>query len=216
MFSPGTNPADKGMPYLNQIPGELKQYYDPYIGYGKSAYDTMNPQLSQMTTDPAAYMDKLMASYEPSKAYQLQKDEMTKAAGNTAAAGGMRGSLSDITGEARITDTLMGNDMQRWLDNALGIQRTGLQGEGNIFSTGYQASSSLADNLSNVLGSQAQLAFQGQREQNQDKNDLMKSLLGMGGGAANWLFGGTGQGGQGSSNFMSGIGDIASIGSMFL
>lgn len=177
MFHP-TNPADKAMPYLDQLPDELKQYFQDYMNWGKSAYGTMNPVLSQMTTDPTGYLNKIMGAYEPSRSYQLQKDEMTKSAGNTAAAGGMRGSLGDITNEARITDTLMGNDMQNWLRNVMGLQDTGLQGMGHIFDTGFNANQAYAGDLGNIRGTQAQLAFQGQREANADKGDLFKGLLG--------------------------------------
>ena len=36
-FKGGKNPADSAMPFLNQIPGMEKQYYDPFINYGKGS-----------------------------------------------------------------------------------------------------------------------------------------------------------------------------------
>jgi hypothetical protein len=115
---------------------------------------------------------------------------MLKAAGNSAAAGGMRGSSQDIGNEAKITDMLMGQDMQNWLQNVLGIQGTGLKGQQDLYNTGFNATHGLAGDLSNVLGTQAQLAFQGQREENQrqsDRNSGIGSLIGGGIGA---FFGG--------------------------
>jgi len=190
MFSGADNPADKAMPYLNNLPDELKPYFQKYMNYGDSAYNAMNPVLSEMTSDPTGYMDKLMASYVPSKSYQLQKDEMSKSAGNTAAAGGMRGSLGDITNEARITDTLMGNDMQSWLKNVMGIQDTGLQGEGHLFDTGFDASMGYANDLGNIRNSQAQLAYQGQAEKDASHNDWLSALIGGLGTVAGGIFGG--------------------------
>ena len=176
-FKGGKNPADAAMPYLNQIPGMEKGYYDPYIQRGNEAYNAANPQFSAMGTDPAAFLEKLMGKYEPSRGYQLQRDEALKAAGNTAAAGGMRGSLNDISNEARITDTLMGNDMQQWLKNVLGIQTEGLGGLQHTADQGYNASTGLAGDLSNVLGTQAGLAFQGQANQNKSRSDLLSGIM---------------------------------------
>lgn len=183
-FKGGKNPADAAMPYINQIPGMEKGYYDPYINRGNEASNTLSPQFNQMGTDPAAFLEKLMGKYEPSRGYQLQKDEALKSAGNTAAAGGMRGSLNDISNEARITDTLMGNDMQQWLQNVLGINKTGLEGLQHTADQGFNASGALAGDLSNVLGTQAGLAFNGQANQNKSQSDLLSGLMKALGGVA--------------------------------
>lgn len=120
----------------------------------------------------------------------MKRDAMLKAAGNTAAAGGMRGSIQDISHESGILDMLMGDDMQQWLKNVLGIQGAGLQGESHLYDSGYDASKSIAGDLSNVLGTQAGLAFQGQREENKrndDRNSGLGKLIGAG---AGYYFGG--------------------------
>jgi hypothetical protein len=228
----GENPANSAMPYLNQTRDMLKPYFDPYINQGQqaygnvaqlmnqgqqaygnfdrlmnrgeNAYNAMNPGLTEMATDPTAFLEALMQHYQPSGGYQLKLDEMSKAAGNTAAAGGMRGSLNDIKDQSRLTEMLMSDDMQQWLQNVLGIQGAGMSGlnsfynagnnaagqiyntgnnaAGQIYNTGYDATKSLSSDLSNILGTQAQLSFQGQRENNQQKNDLFSGLLsGVGG-----------------------------------
>jgi hypothetical protein len=201
-FKGGKNPADAAMPYLNQIPGMEKGYYDPYIQQGNQASNTLNPQLQQMGGDPTAFLEKIMKGYEPSKAYQLRRDETQQAAGNSAAAGGMRGSINDITNQARLTDSLLGDDMQQWLNNVLGIQKEGNQGLQHQFDTGYDASKSLSGDLSNVLGTQAGLAFQGQANQNQSHSDLLSGLLKALGGVAGFgLPGGGTIGGNIASRF---------------
>jgi hypothetical protein len=185
-FSGGKNPADAAMPYLNQIPGMAKGYYEPYINKGNEAYNTFNPEINQMTSDPAAFLEKIMKGYEPSRGYQLQRDEALKAAGNSAAAGGMRGSSNDISNEARISDALQGEDMQKWIQNVLGIQKQGQTSEENLYNTGYNASNALSGDLSNVLGTQASLAFQGQANQNQSKGDLLSGLVKALGAVGGW------------------------------
>ncbi len=177
LFKGGKNPADAAMPYLNQIPGVGHNAYDPYIQEGQNAYNQMQGPISQMTQDPAAFLEKIMGSYEPSKGYQLRRDEALRAAGNTAAAGGMRGSMQDIESESRLTDSLLGEDMQQWLNNVLGLQTQGLQGQQVFYNSGLQSSGNLADLLGGALNQKAGLAFQGQAQKNANKAALLKALL---------------------------------------
>jgi hypothetical protein len=191
-FKGGKNPADAAMPYLNQIPGMEKGYLEPYINRGNQAANTLTPQFNQMSQDPAAFFESLMKGYEPSKAYQLARDETQRAAGNSAAAGGMRGSINDITNQARLTDSLLGSDMQQWLQNVLGIQTRGQAGLGNESTTGFNAATGLTGDLSNVFGTQGQLAFQGQANQNQSRSDLLSGIVKALGGIAGFALPGGG------------------------
>lgn len=179
----GKNPADKAMPYLNQIPGMEKQYLEPYINQGQSQYGNLNNQYGQMGSDPAAFLEQLMGKYQPSQAFQMKNKNALTAAGNTAAAGGYRGTGQDMNDEGQISNTLMNEDMQQWLNNVLGIQGAGLQGQQGLYNTGFNASTGLSGDLANVLGSQASLGFQGQAQKNTNQTDLLKSLLGFAGGA---------------------------------
>src|SRR3954471_7701589 len=104
-LSGGKNPADAAMPYLNQIPGMAQQHLNPYIQRGETAYHAMQKPFEQMAQDPAGMLESLMGKYEPSKAYQVHRDEAMRAAANTAAAGGMRGSAQDSMGEGRLVDS---------------------------------------------------------------------------------------------------------------
>jgi hypothetical protein len=180
------NPADAAMPYLNKIAPMEKQYFDPFIQRGNTAYGKMAPQFDQMSKDPAAFLEMILGKYQPSKAYGLKRDEMMRAAGNTAAAGGMRGSGQDMVSEERIADTLLGEDMQQWLQNVLGIHGRGLEGESKLYDTGFDAAKSLTGDLSNTLGTQATLGFQGQAERNKSQSDIIGAIakaLGAGAGA---------------------------------
>lgn len=175
----GSNPADAAMPYYNKIPGMEKDAYNPYIQRGNDAYNKFNPVYDRMSSDPAAFLQSIMDKFQPSKSYQLERDEATRAAGNSAAAGGMRGGVNDVSNQARITDSLMGNDMQQWLKNVMGIQDSGLSGEQHLYDTGYDATKALTGDMSNLYGTQGSLAFQGQTNQNQSHNDFMSGLMKM-------------------------------------
>ena len=66
----------------------------------------------------------------------------------------------DITG-------LANQDYENWMNHALSLYNTGMNTAGDIFHTGYQASSSLADQLGQNRTNQAQLAYSGQDAANQ-------------------------------------------------
>lgn len=187
----GRNPADAAMPYFDQIPGMLQQNYNPYIQRGTTAYGAMAPQYNQMSTDPAAFLESIMGKYEPSKGYQLKLDEGMRAAGNSAAAGGMRGSMQDIQNESRLASSLMGDDMQQWLNNVLGLHTRGLQGQQGLYNTGYDATRNMTGDMANVMGTQGSLAFQGQANKNQGQRDLFSGIQkALGAGAGMYMGGG--------------------------
>jgi hypothetical protein len=188
LFPP--NPSDAAMRYIEKIPGQLHEIYDPYINRGNAQYEGLNKQYTAMGQDPTAFLNKMMEGYEPSKAYQLQKDEALRAAGNTAAAGGTRGTLQDITKATRLTDMLMGQDMQQWLGNVMGIQDRGLSGQQHFYDQGFDLSKTMGSDLANVLGTQGQLAFQGQANRNKSISDIIGALIGAGGMIAGGAMGG--------------------------
>lgn len=175
-----SNPANAAMPYLDQIPGQLHQAMDPYISRGNDQYAALSQAYGDMS-DPASFLEKAMAGYQPSRGYQMRQNEALTAASNSAAAGGMRGSSQDQIGQARIADSLMGDDIQQWLQNYMNTQQMGLQGKQRIYDQGFGASQGMADNLANVLGSKAQLGMQGQAQQNRSAQNIFSGMLGMGG-----------------------------------
>lgn len=185
-LQPGGDPTKSANKYLDQIAPMEKEYYNPYIDRGNKAYDQFAPQFDQMSSNPTEFLEMLMKEYQPSSGFQMRNDNALKAAGNSAAAGGMRGSINDINNEAGITDTLLGNDMQQWLQNVLGIQGTGLQGEQNLYGTGFNATQNLTGDLANVLGTQGSLAFQGTTQKNKAFSDFISGLTKAAGGAAGY------------------------------
>lgn len=194
------NPADDAMGYLNKIGDTARQQYEPYQQQGQEAYGQMSPALGQMSSDPSGYINKMMGGYQQSPQFKNSLQEALRAAQNTAAAGGMVGSGQDQLGESRLADYMSQNDMQNYLNNVMGAQKTGLQGEQNVYGQGYDATKQLTDSLMNMFGSQSTLAYKGAENQNQMFGDMAKMFMSPGGGA-----GGASMG----SGLMSGLGDIA-------
>lgn len=152
------------------------KYYDPYYNRGTQAGNVLEGLYGPMATDPGAHLEKLMEGYKPSAGYQQRKTEMLGAAGNTAAAGGIRGTEQDQLNQSRMVDRLLGEDMQQYLNNVMNIQGRGLQGEQGFYNTGYNAGQNIEQSLNNILGSQQTENFQNRRQAMQLISDILKAV----------------------------------------
>lgn len=190
LFGGRSNPMDAANQYLNQIPGLGHKGYDPYVNAGLDASGKTKSQYESLMSDPTGFINKLMEAYKPSESYGFQKEQLTKDMGNTAAAGGIAGTPLDQMNQAEGIQKLLSGDMQQFLQNALGVFGTGLEGEEGIAGRGFDATKNLTDLLGGALNQQGGLAFQNAQQKNSDKNgwfQMLAKALGAGGGA---LFGG--------------------------
>lgn len=176
-FGSSKTASDAAMPYYDQAIGQTRREYRPYQEWGQAFGDPLSEQYSAMMSDPAAFLAQLMEGYTQSDAYKMKLDEATKAAGATAAAGGYRGTPQDIQTQGRIAAMLQDEDMQKWLDNVFGIQGKGIQGAQHFYDTGYDATRNKTSDVSNLLQSQASLAYNKQREKQQRDQDILKALI---------------------------------------
>lgn len=202
------SPMNAAMPYLNQIPGVAHQGFDPYVNAGLDASGRTKDIYESLMSDPTAFINKLMEGYQPSEGYQFQKDQLTKELGNTAAMGGVAGTPMDQMNQGQGVQKLLSGDMQQFLQTVLGAFNTGLGGEENIATRGFDASKNLTDMLGGSLNQKAGLAFNDQQQKNKNKGDMW-SMFGkaLGGGAGFALGGAPGAllgGGLGSSMFGGG------------
>lgn len=180
----GKDPRHEANKYLNQIPGMLNQTYQPYIQQGQGMDSELQQRYSQLANDPAAFYDQLMSKYQPSRAYEMKNQAQQNAAQNAAAAGGMRGTQANISESAQIADRLMGDDMREFYQNMLGLTSAGMQGQQGISDRGWQAAQGYGQDMSNYYGQQGGLAYQNQRDKNQQRNQIMQMLFGAGAFAA--------------------------------
>lgn len=176
-MSGGPNPADAAQGPLNEAKNVVNQGYNPYIQQGQDAYNTNKGPLDKMTTDPSGFINELMKNYQQSGDFDLRRKEMMKTAGASAAAGGYRGNYDDVMNQTHLTDSLLGDDMQKWLGNVLGRQDAGIAGNQHIYDQGFNANTYKTNDLSNILGTQSTLNFQGQANRNKAQQDIFKMLL---------------------------------------
>jgi len=185
-LSHSQNPANAAQPYLQQIPGVGHQYYDPYIQQGQQAGQTLQSEYGKQL-DPATFMNHLMEQYKPSEAYQGRQDDLMKQMAAVAGQGGYAGTPMAQRQYGEQANRIMSEDQQQYLQNALGIYGQGISGEQDFYNKGFGASGSMADLLGGALNQQGGLAFQGQSQQNTNRQALMRALaqaLGLGAGAA--------------------------------
>lgn len=177
-------PAYKAMPYLDQINPLAEQSYNPYMQEGRQAGQQLQQQYSGMMQDPTEFLNRLMEGYKPSQGYNRQSQQMLKAARNSAASAGMAGTENDQTQQAELIRALMGEDMQRYLNNVTGLQNQGTQGMQSIYNTGYDANKSYADMIGTNYGQQAGLTFSGDAFKRQQKSNLLNAIMSSGAKAA--------------------------------
>lgn len=169
------------MPYLQQVPGTLNAGYSPYINYGMSAGQDLSPLYHMLATNPGYEYNDIMGSYTESPAYQYNQQQLTAQQAGTAAAGGFTGTPYDQQQQAKTTSGLLAQDQQQYLQNILGIQGTGIQGEQGMYDTGFKASDALTQGLASNEAQEGGLAFQGAQYQNmydQNRRNAWMNLLG--------------------------------------
>lgn len=210
LFGGDDNPGDAVGSQLNRIPQYGYDAYNPFIEQGKQASQQLFPIQNQQAQNPADYYNNILSQYKPSQGYQYRQNQLTKGLSNTAASGGFAGTENHQNAYGELVNSLMGQDMQQFLSNILGIQQQGSQGLEHQVNRGFHSAGNLADYLGGVGGAQAQNAGAGMDYGNQGNagvysalSGLIKPLGGLLGGGKSRAFGGQGpvQGGYGGQSW---------------
>lgn len=109
------------MPDLYQNMPDL--YNNPNANYSDAT-----SQYANMTNNPMEFVDEIMRGYEPSRGYNFKEKRMRDAMRGTAAAGGFAGTEVDREDQANLVREMLGQDMQQFLTNILGVQSQGASG----------------------------------------------------------------------------------------
>lgn len=173
----GKNPADSAMPYLNQIPGQTQQYQQPWYEAGKSQIPGLQDQYSQLMNDPGGKMNKIGEDFKESPGFKFAMQQALQGGNHAAAAGGMAGSPQHEQQNMQMATDLGNQEYGNWMKNALGMYGQGLQGSQGMANQGQQAGQSMADMIAQTLAQQANLSFNGQQQQNQNKSDMWGNIF---------------------------------------
>lgn len=198
------DPAAAGDKYLQQIPGAMNPYFQPYIQQGQEAGNKLNSQYDQMTSNPGDFYNKISEGYQPSAGYQFKLQQALNAGKNASARGGMAGTPQDQQQQMQVSNDISSQDFEQYLNHILGIFGMGQQGQQGQQKQGFDASTTYGQNLGDILGRRGQLAFEGAAGRNANRantlenyTQLVAQLLGgpLGERGYDWLFPGQ-QGGK--------------------
>lgn len=172
-----TNPAEAAEPYLQQAQKQLPQYYQPYMDASKQALPQLQGAYGRMM-DPNSFIQQIGSGYQASPGYDWMKNQGLMAANNAASAGGMLGTPQHQQQAATMVTGLANQDFYNYLQKALGTYGQGVAGQEGLYGAGLGASIGLGENLSSLLGSQAQLAYEGQQAENAHSGGQAGGMLG--------------------------------------
>lgn len=189
------NPADSAQPYLDKIPGYVDQYMQPYIDMGQEAGGIAQDQYAQWVQDPYGSYNEIYSNYNASPWYDYQSDQMQKAATSSAASGGMAGTEQDYTHQMEVNNALMDKDFSQYMDYILGMQKSGLAGEQQMYNTGFNASGQALQGDIGYANASAANQFGGTQASNAMSSGMLGMLgktagLGMGMAGLGGMFGG--------------------------
>ncbi len=122
---------------------QAEQAWGPYSGLGGYAIPKYEGALEQ-GADPSGYLNQLMGQYQESPYLQNQLQFGQQAAGRAAAQSGMLGSGAEMQAAAGRAQGLRAEDMQNYLNRALGLRQQYLGGMGGLMGMGEEAASGIA------------------------------------------------------------------------
>lgn len=145
------SPADQAMPYLNQIPDQLKSYYEPYMQAGQN---------------PGQKVNEIGQGYQQSPGYQFALQQALQAGNNAGLANRMAGTPAHEQQQMQIATGLANQDYNNWLGNAMGV-----------YGQGFGATNSLAQSLSDNLLSKASFGYEGAAGRNQHRQGQFGNIV---------------------------------------
>lgn len=176
--------------YLEAIPTYMNQFYQPYIEAGFGALSNLKKQFGDLSNTPEDVLNRIGGGYKQSPGFDFAMKQALNAATHSAAAGGMAGSPQHQQESMDVATGLASRDYDQWIQHALGLYGMGLQGEQNLYGTGFNASKDFADQLAQTLASEAGLSFASEANKNQARGGSIGGLLGGLGSLAGTFYGG--------------------------
>lgn len=200
----GEDPSKGSMKYLNQIPGTITPYYQPYIDMGNRNMQWHDDATQQMLNDPTGLYNKFASGYSQSPGYNYNMDQSLQAAKNIGAASGQAGSPAMQQWIMQQSSGLASQDFNNYMGDVMGLYGQGYGGAGQATNLGYQASSGLADDLASNLMNQSSLSYSGAANKNAMNAGLFNTIAGMGGMAMGGMGGMGGMGSMGGAGMLGG------------
>ncbi len=178
MMNNNNNPANAAMPYLDQIPGQINKYYQPYVNAGQTALNTVQPEFQNLINNPGGKLNQIGQGFQQSPGFKFALQQALQGAGHAAAAGGMAGSPEHEFENMQLATNLGNQEYYNWLNPATQMYGKGLEGTQDIFHQGQQASGNMAEQIAQILAQKGNLAYAGAENQNQAQNSMLNNITG--------------------------------------
>lgn len=188
MFGDYKNPADAAMGDMDQIPGQINKYLDPYIKQGQEQYGRLNDQYGQLMNDPGGRINQIGQGYHQSPGFQFALQQALQGSGHAAAAGGMAGSPQHEQQNMTVATGLADQDYNQYMQNALGAYGMGLSGSQGLYNTGAQTGQAAGEDMASYFANRAKLNYEGQNAENQHEGGMWGNLIGAAATAAPFIF----------------------------
>jgi hypothetical protein len=177
------DPTKRANKYLDQIPDELRKYLMPFINRGNTAGEHLNDisgEYESMYKDPNSIISKIGSGYTESPGFKWRLGQGENAINNAAASGGYAGTSQHQQRAGELATNIASQDFNDFMERALGMRREGLTGrtgiEQDFYNKGYGASGDLASSIANWLNQKGGMAYQDQKNKNQQWSDALSSL----------------------------------------
>lgn len=183
LFQGYKNPADSANKYYDQIPGQTRQDYQPYVTAGQDSMHQNSQEYHDLVNDPGGKINKIGESYHQSPGFKFAMEQALGANGRSAAAGGMSRSPSHEFNNQKTATGLADQDYNTWLQHAQEMYNTGLSGNQDMMHQGYNASDTMSQQIAQATAQQGNLNYRGQQNNNEHNSSIWGNI-GKGIGAA--------------------------------
>jgi hypothetical protein len=172
LFGGYKDPSKEAMGHLDNIPDQLRRYFDPYINRGNQMGDLLQGEYGDLINDPGGRLNEIGGGYQQSPGFQFAMQQALQGAGNASAAGGMAGSPQHTQQNMELATNLANQDYNTWIQNALGLHGRGMGGAENMYGIGAEAGMGLGQNLASIEAQKARLAFESANSRNQQRGGI--------------------------------------------
>lgn len=184
LFGHSGKPYDKAMEQYQQYANQAQGTQQPYLNAGQGAIGDYQKWL-QGQQDPTKFINDKMSQYQESPYAHYMQQQAMNAAQNAASMGGLPNGMGGAgIGSTPLMQQMQQNasnissqDMNKWLQNVLGINTQYGQGQQNLMQGGQNAANSLT-NMYNQMGQQMGEAAYG--KESGKKQDFWNTLGGVG------------------------------------
>jgi hypothetical protein len=177
--SSSKDPYKKAMKQYEKYGEKASGYQNPFYNAGTGAIPDYQNYLNNMK-DPSKFINDLMGGYEESPYSKYLQDQSMRAAQNMGSANGLSGSTPLTQFAQENSSNLSSADMDKWLQNVLGINNQYGGGLEKLLGMGQNSANtltSLYENMGNQMGG---AAAGSQNYKNKQLNDILSGIFGIG------------------------------------